>query len=144
VIETASDDWGRSEYDERMECAACDKKFVYAQVRGRDDRPHHWIDRVAWEHRQAQALDQQRRDEASTANARERFGPMLIARVADVRSRRALWDFFRQARLTSRSYALSSFSAFNRSVREKGRDQVIRELIDHTNAEVVSRLTAEC
>src|SRR6267143_4274511 len=32
VIESASDSWGRSEYDERMECHEGDKKFVYARV----------------------------------------------------------------------------------------------------------------
>jgi len=74
-------------------------------------------------------LVQQRRDEASAATARERLGLPLVARVAQIRSRRALWDFFREAKLSSKTYALSSFSSFNRSVREKGREHVIRDLM---------------
>jgi hypothetical protein len=132
VITCRSDDWGHSESRDELQCDDCSARYVLAQVRGRDDRPMHWITREQFEQMEvAQAAAAKKRADA-TARAREELGDAFVAVLMPLRSRKRIWERLRDARISS--FVMWSFAAFNRSVRSQGLPSTLRLLIDDRNA----------
>lgn len=143
VITDASDDWGRSEHDETLECVECEQKYVYAQVRSRDDRPSRWVVRPsAAEVEQARARHEKAEAAAAAAiaRAREQLGDPLVRALAPLRSRKAVWERLREGGV--HNWRCSSFAEFNRRVQAHGRDAAIQSLIDERTVEAIRRLIA--
>jgi len=140
LVRSGSADWFGSEYHEEMKCRVCCKRFVYAPLRSRPDRPWGWIHRAEHERRQRALKAEERKRERLTARARARYGAALVGVLARYGSRRAVWDRLREAGCTTS--LVWSFAAFNRAVRDKGRSTAIREMIDARNKDAVAKLIA--
>jgi hypothetical protein len=138
VVTDRSDDWGRTEHHETMKCDDCEQRYVYAQVRERNDRPFQWITREhAAELEEARACGERER-KAATARARAQLGDALVRALAPHGSRKAIWEGLRHGGVYSPD--CWSFAEFNRRIRAQGRDAAIRSVIDGGNVEAVRRL----
>ena len=135
VSTSRSDDWGRSESSEELRCTDCAKKYVLAQVRGRDDRPLRWITRQQFDQMETARVAAAQEREDAIVRAREELGDAFVAALIATKSRKRIWQRLREARIES--WSLGSFAAFNRSAQSRGMPATLRLMIDERNADTI-------
>ena len=121
-----SDDWGSSEYYEKLECAQC-VADGWEYHRGTFDPKHgydgSWRKRPTPEEQaQTQAREQERHEEVEAL--RDEWIDGFIAAMADLRSRKEAYGVLDEARCVS-----YSFAEFNRRTKVAGPTAVLRDII---------------
>ena len=134
-----SNDWGRSEVHERMECKQCEKLYVVIQrlpdPRHRRTPGTYLILREEHERNEATARANQAAERARLDAVKRNHNTALVAALAGFNSRRALFD-----ELQCRRLFFGSFNYFNELMRQQGREQVILGLVTRENLEPIARL----
>jgi len=145
-----SDDWGRSEDGEtQLQCEYCraagyivvhrDKgKYISTYVVHRDQwaafQEREARDRIVANQRHE---EEQRQRHAANEEARARLGGRLLAVVAHLGSKKALWGVLKAIHFST---GCPSFAAFDRLVREVGRHEAVRRMVTAENQQYVEAI----
>lgn len=134
-VEIRSDSgWGRSEVDERMDCATCQPAFVRVRVsqalvaRGRASPGYRLVSREQWERDRAAAEVYRAAEQEVIDRVLHEHGPSLLRALSNFTSRK---DLHRE--LKRRDFVVFGFESFSRDIRERGRDAVLLELVNRNN-----------
>lgn len=131
VLTLRSNDWGSSEESGVTKCDRCSEEFEFKVWKKHDgDTSFGWVKRLSPEEvsRRKREDDERLHREAVTLKTlRHELGNHLVEALSRFTSRKKLWEFIQESRLTTES--VWSFAEFNRLVVAGGRAAAITELI---------------
>ena len=137
LIVDRDDDWNRHEHRQEMQCPECARGYKFVKVGAPMRERCGWIPNEIAAKRDA---EEKQRDAAlaeATARAQEALGARLIQKLGSLRSRKAVWEKLQTFHI--RTLSCWSFAEFNRRVRDRGREDAIRSIIDTRNVESVQK-----
>lgn len=134
-----SNDWGRFEVHERMECQHCEKLYVvvrrFPDWRRRRTPGSFLVLREEHERNEAAARAYQTAERARLDAVKRGHGTALLAALEGFKTRRALFEEVQRRRLF-----WGSFNYFNELMKKQGREHVILGLVTCETLEPIAHL----